>query len=93
MLDELPDHWFLIGFLMPTIGRLCVATSKLIGMGAVKESDWDAAVIASNGALSEMAKLVDDQLAQHGVDTKGLVDHFAKAPGIIEEANKAFPDE
>ena len=92
MLDELPDHWFVIGFLMPTIGSLSIATSNLIGMGTVSEGEWDEAVIGTNASLSEMAALVDDQLSGHGIDTESLVDHFAKAPSIIEKQNRVSPD-
>jgi hypothetical protein len=91
MLDELPDHWFAVSFLMPTIARLSITTSNLITMGTVTEPDWDAAVIETNAALSEMAKLVGEQLAHHGVDTSALVDHFAKAAEIIDQANRNFP--
>jgi hypothetical protein len=92
MLDELPDHWFLVGFLIPTVGRLSIATSKLIGLGEVTETDWDKAVIESSAALGEMGTLVDERLKHHGVDTENLVDHFAKAEDIIDQANREFPD-
>jgi hypothetical protein len=90
-LDEMPDHWLLLLFLPLLIGRLMRVSAGLIGLGEVKEDDWDRSVVETASSLSQMSQLINGQLEEHGVDTSDLNDFFANVGAIVDESNAAFP--
>ena len=86
MLDELPDHWLLAMFLVPTVGMLSARLGHLTETGAVKKSDWQTAALSTQTALSEMAKLIEGQLSQFDIDASAITQEYAGVRSVIENA-------